>query len=310
MSAARGLVICALVGATFAAADVLAAQHGKIVHPIDPAELAKADAAGGWDRDAGSSADSQPVDCSAYVGRSVTPISFGEAIKRYAAVAPKSEFETTTQYEARRSAALNGTSGPLIIEKPVEKRTEFFPYDADTQRLTIVSYAFNNVLFPAAQALDAAGSSVEANPIDNVDAVIDQTDRATGSYEATNGFGARFTVTKVERTANVIFDRGAVGNNVDEPLFPNMARLGEPTRPVGELNISPEVARTLRPSLRVALVAQPKEPYLIRGTTRTGQTTLQNPFEITLNFTVLVANIQCGLVMDGAGKVLGAYPTF
>jgi hypothetical protein len=45
------------------------------------------------------------------------------------------------------------------------------------------------------------------------------------------------------------------------------------------------------------------------GTTKFGKVTFQNPRDISYSFTMLTADIHCGLVMDLDGRVLGAYPT-
>ena len=73
--------------------------------------------------------------------------------------------------------------------------------------------------------------------------------------------------------------------------------------------MTPDEARLLKPSLRIALVVAPFAPYVVRGTNPYGRPSLQSPKQVTIDFTILMADIQCGLVMDGSGRVLGAYPT-
>ena len=78
---------------------------------------------------------------------------------------------------------------------------------------------------------------------------------------------------------------------------------------VGELRVPPSDARRLKEELRIAFVVSPKEPFLVAGQRKVGETTIRNPRAVTENFTILVADIRCGLVMDRAGTILGAYPT-
>lgn len=78
---------------------------------------------------------------------------------------------------------------------------------------------------------------------------------------------------------------------------------------VGQLRLAPEGARRLRPQLKSAFVVAPKEPYLIKDQQKVGEPTISTPLDVTEDFSILVADIQCGLLMDGSNKVLGPYPT-
>lgn len=131
----------------------------------------------------------------------------------------------------------------------------------------------------------------------------------TGSYEASNSFGAKANVASITRSVKVIFDRGPKLGGKPETLFPGSITANFNVNPVGVLRMSPEQARILKPRLRLAFVATPYQPYVIRGTTKFGKVTFQNPRDISYSFTMLTADIHCGLVMDLDGKVLGAYPT-
>jgi hypothetical protein len=256
------------------------------------------------------SAGNGPQMCSAYVGQTVQPQSFDNAVARFAGLTPKSEFETTAQFEARQAQALAGAGGPLIIEKAPDDR-KFFEYDADAQALRILPFAFDNKFFPAWEAFYAAGlnGSLNVNVNDNVDAVISEDERATGSYEASNAYGAKATVVSLTRTVQVIFDHGPKLGGRRETLFPGSITDDYKVNPVGVLAMSPDQARLMKPGLRLAFVATPYRPFLVRGTTKFGKVTFQNPRDITYSYTILTADIQCGLVMDESGLVLGAYST-
>ena len=241
--------------------------------------------------------------CASYVGQMVQPRSFADAVAPFARLTPRSEFETTTQFEARQTQALGGAIGPLIIEKAPESR-DYFRYDADAQVLRIAPYAFNNVTFPAWHAFYSLRMDQQfgVSTGNNIDVVIFTDDRTTGSYRGQNGFGANTTVQQVTRSMQAIFERGPDPRRGRETLFP-----GEGD--IGQLSMTPEEARLLKPSMRIALVVAPYAPYVVRGTTPFGRPSLQSPKEITIDFTILMADIQCGLVMDQNGRVLGAYPT-
>ena len=235
--------------------------------------------------------------------QTIHPQTFDNAVAAFAGLTPKSEFETTAQFEARQAQALGGSGGPLIIEKAPENR-DYFRYDADAQVLRISSYAFDNTNFPTWDAFYSLGldQRFKVSTGGNIDIVISSNERATGSYRGQNSFGANATVEEVTRTVKAIFERGPEWGRGPEALFP-----GEGD--VGQLSMTPDEARLLKPSLRIALVVAPFAPYVVRGTNPYGRPSLQSPKQVTIDFTILMADIQCGLVMDGSGRVLGAYPT-
>lgn len=252
-------------------------------------------------------AGSAPVQssCQSYVGTIVKPIAFSEAVKGFANLKPKSEFETTAAYEVRRQAALPDLSGPIIVAKNPED-IKYFVYDADTQKLRILSYAFDNTGFLAWEAFYAAGlnDKIDSSTYSNIDVVISQNEKITGTYEATNGYGAKTQVTKIERSVEAIFDRK--DSSITGYLFPQAQKS---PYAVGELSLTPEIAQMLKPKLNLAFVVAPKEPYFVAGSTGVGKTTISNPTDITMKFSVMIADIQCGLLMDSDGKVLGGYAT-
>ena len=245
--------------------------------------------------------------CQGYVGQTIRPQNIDDALARFSNVTPKSEYETTAQYQARRSAAV-GATGPMIIGKVSEGEKQF-AYDADAGLLSVSPFAFRNTFFPAWEAFSAAGSPFVSNVStgSNVDVVIEHSDQVTGSHKATNGFGATAQVAKITRTMKAIYDRAAETYNAE--LFPNTIGADYKVRAVGQIRMSPAEAQVLKPHLKLAFVVVPKEPYSVSGSTRIGKTTIQNPTEVTLNFSVLIADIRCGLLTDGGDKVIGAYPT-
>ena len=228
------------------------------------------------------------------------------AISGLADLTPKDEFETTAQFTARRAAALRGVTTPLIIGKEPEE-SKYLKYDADAGVLRIITYAFHNRYIDYWSAFYNAGMhnkiDVSTDYYGNIAVVITISDKVSGKYVGTNAYGAKIEVTKIQRYTSAIFDREKSLYNKE--LFPNAAN-----KPyvVGEFGLSPAEAKRLKPQLKLAFVVTPKEPYFVTGSHKDGKTTVNNPRDITENFSVLVADFQCGLVMDVANKVLGAYP--
>ncbi|HEY0147945.1 MAG TPA: hypothetical protein VGB70_02980 [Allosphingosinicella sp.] len=243
--------------------------------------------------------------CSKFVGQSVTPLTFQQAITKVPKVAPKGEFETTAQFESRRAAA--GSPRELIVAKEPEDR-KYLEYNADTQRLGIKSYAFKNRNFSAWDAFygTPAYDQLEPSTMGNIQVVINFSEAAGGTYQATNGLGNKFMVSKLNRKVEAIFDRKPARGSYSEGLFPVADK--DPYM-VGYLDIPLADAPRAKSSLKLAYVVEPKEPYLVQNSYKVGETTSVNGTDVTETATVLIADIRCGLVTDAANRVLGAYET-
>lgn len=244
--------------------------------------------------------------CAAYAGNTVTPQTFSAVVSSLGNVAPRGEFETTAQYQARIAAS--NTAGTRIISKSIEEQ-RFIQYDADNSRFRIKSYAFSNRSFDYWGAFYAARPpGLDAATSGNIGVLISQASNPTGTYSAQNAYGARWDVTRVNRTSDAIFERRAsTGMRGGERLF--RGDTGGVDSFIGELRLAPEEAERLRPQLRIAFVVEPRPPFLVTGTHQPGEVTIRNPFRVTETFRVLIADIQCGLLMDGNNKVLASFPT-
>jgi peptidoglycan hydrolase-like protein with peptidoglycan-binding domain len=238
--------------------------------------------------------------CQSYVGQTVAPQPFDAAVARFANLTPKGEFETAAQYDARKAAVLgDGPIGPIIIAKEPEDR-KFFEYDADAQKLRIISYAFH---------ISDIASLTGSGPLDwSVFAVvISKDDRILGTYDASNAYGTTVQVTKIQRLTKVIRTSGNT-YELDREFFREVRQIdGLPV--VGELTLSPSEAASLKPTIKIAFVVTPRDPFFSTGSTRVHDPTFQDPRDVTEDFSLLSAYIQCGLLMDGENKVLQAYPT-
>lgn len=250
--------------------------------------------------------------CTSFVGQTIQPKTIDAVIARFATLTPKTEFETTAQYEARKASAVEGATGTVIISKdPGIHPDDSFKYDADAKKLRIMGGAFYGGHLDIS-ALYAQGlqDKIDVDSFFNIEVVIYQTDDPTGTYQATNGYGAVTQVQEIHRVTKAIFDRKAndlPNRNQTMNLFPNAA----PYKPyvVGTLDMSSEDAQRVKPKLKIAFVVTPKAPFLIKGTYSRGNVTRENPVDRTEDFAVLVADIHCALVTDAANRVLGAYPT-
>lgn len=235
--------------------------------------------------------------CSAFKGTTIAPKTFDQAVLSLNAPTPKGEFETTAAYQARLAQA--GSSGPLIISKKPEG-SQYLEYDADQGAFAVKSYFFHNTNFPAWETFYHAKNGVEASTLRNIDVTIASTDVATGSYSGQNGFGAKATITKITRTVKAIYDREA---RYDEDLFITKSSS------LGYVPMSIEQAKVFKQQAKIAFLVMPKSPFVTRASFSYGKTTVSNPTDVTVDATVLNADIQCAFLTDAANKVLEAYPT-
>lgn len=242
--------------------------------------------------------------CSSYVGKAITPLSFDDATKDFQNLTPKDEFETSDAYKARVTEALAGIpKGLLLIEKKPEDR-KFFEYNADSQELSIVSFAFHNTGFDAWGAFYGTvyNDRLKADTSNNAVVVVERTEIPDGSYEAENGFGVKIQVTKLKLLTYVIYEGPRkVG---DYNFFKKETEKGSY---VGKLKLPPAEAKKLKSEARLAFVVLPRDPYIVVGQYLVGEPTIKNPVERIDTYKALIADIQCGLLMDKSGKVLGAY---
>ncbi|MCW3836796.1 hypothetical protein ACFQ1E_12035 [Sphingomonas canadensis] len=238
--------------------------------------------------------------CASYVGQTVAPVLFEQVIASFGNIAPKGEFETTAAYQARVAAA--GGGGPLIISKKPED-PKYFAYDADNQVLRVQSYAFHNTNIGWWEAFyEAKPAGITASTMSNIAIVISQTEKANGTYRAQNSYGASTDVVKIDRTTYSIFEREAPPGQYN--VFD-----AEKDGNLGSIPMDIATAQRTKPTLRIAFVVVPKAPYLVEGTHSVGRVTVSNPRDVTEHFKIMIADLQCGLLMDSVNKVLAAYPT-
>jgi len=191
-------------------------------------------------------------------------------------IAPKSEFESTADYQARVSAARSDPT--LIIQKPLKSK---IPYNADKRQFEIPSTAF--------------GWPTEGGNI-----IVSGSYRTTGSYVVgSNAFGVKVQVSRGEMTFKTLSHRLGHGAGI----FPSF-KFGDN---LDAVPANPDEARRLQSQIQLAFVVHPKPPYqkreVLPGSTAT-ITHLEDVLNIELT---LVSDVECGLLLDGANKVIRAY---
>ena len=244
--------------------------------------------------------------CASYAGQRVSPRDIDDILAPFRAMGSKSEFESTQQFESRKLKAARGIDTQLIVKKAPEDRKHLV-YDADAQLLNVIAFAFRNAplnspaLFRDGKTYDG-GMGASAY---NIEAVIEQDETVTGTYKASNAFGATMNVQKIFRRTRGIYESTALPPAED--LFP--AAQDKPYY-AGSIPMTPEQAMKIKPTLQLAFVVVPKAPFFLSTTFDIPlPPTVTRPAEVKNEVSALIADIQCGLVIDPTGTVLGAFET-
>ena len=254
---------------------------------------------------AGSSLPFAENECAKRVGTTIVPQSFDQTLAPLPkAILPKGEFETTSAYDARVAVVSGRLTSAVVMARPVDAQTYPEPvfFDADLQLLKIRNTAFDwgtanwDLAFVLADQKYPVGRGRY-----HAATVISRTDRPTGTYKAANRFGTPMTVSKISRTTDSLWAH--TGRDKDDHLF-----AGNPHSIIGSIALSADQVKILKPRIRFALVVVPKYPFLVTGKLLETVPTMDDSRLVTERFRILIADVQCGLVLDGANNILGAYP--
>lgn len=247
--------------------------------------------------------------CDRHVGTVISSIGIDALINSLSLIpAVKGEYETTAAFQARIRDARDKISPTYVVSVPLKASSIL--YDADSQKLKVDANALGaNALSPAYFSARSPRGSIsdliDAGGAYNLDIIASHTEVPIGSYAAQNAYGAQATVTRYRRHTKVIFERRG---EWQETLFadanPSNAPRAEPT--IFEVSAAPATARSLRKQLRGVVVIAPKAPFYASGKVgyQSPKFDAPNAFDHTLE--VVVADVQCALLADGAGRVLAA----
>jgi len=198
------------------------------------------------------------------------------AIKESSALKPKSEFETTAQFNTRHNSFVdrpilgNLTAGsPFAFVVPNSSIFEpEFKYDADSQTLAFKLEARSTTFYLAS----------EQPELDTV--VIRQTVLDRSTYTASNAYGARV---QVEKTYSE--DHG-VAFAKDNWLFRSSG--GYDRKFTRLFAMTPEQARTVKEDGKVLLICRVVEPWF-RETVHGHEAKIDEPYETTVRDNYLQA---------------------
>jgi hypothetical protein len=188
-----------------------------------------------------------------------------------AALKGKGEYETSEAYAARKRTIIDHFGQLTFVLPPALSK---FSYDADTKAFSL--YVATDMDFfdcDANTGLEACSeSSVVSASHDTID--INSKLIAAGSYLGTNAYGAKATV----RTQTFSVQGISINNLKD---WSDLFKEGD--LPIGikaSFPVDLDVARVIKPYLRVAISGKLAEPLVYRSTFTPGHPTLEVPYEI------------------------------
>jgi hypothetical protein len=263
---------------------------------------------------------SAQTSCNQYRGQTPSIRSFDSVVEKFKEVGPIDEFENTAARRERREIAARSIGTPIVIEVNYGSSPK---YNADLQAFQIQSRAFSSsesfdqlfihggigVIGEGTLTNDETRALISLD-ISNPPAVtIARIERENyGTYLATNGLGAQRRVTRNLVEIQAVYEPNrSTGKYGEHRNFRGVNRYDDF---IGTVPMEPEAARQLNNKFRHALVVAPLHPYFAGGRNSTGTTpTVSNPYDTKLLVSILLADIQCALVLDQSGKVLASIQT-
>ena len=218
----------------------------------------------------------------------------------------KGEFETTEQFEARKSKVSQSPISGLFVER--DFLDEGAEYDADKQRYVIKEY----VLGRAPSLWSVGLGRVKREDLDigysNHAVELSETSRAGKTYEASNAYGASVEVTTKHTETIAIFDKKKkrATNPNWQSEFKVKSERGYKFRAIG-IDVPIEEAKALKGNMRLAVFVTPREPYTFSFDHVMGAK-INRPRDLFMNYDVIVGDVSCAVITDNAGTVLKTIP--
>lgn len=240
-------------------------------------------------------------------GKAITITPFETIANVVPIVAPKDQFETTAQYEARKAAAVPQFSNePIFVRvETVGSNNDLLKYDADRGGFIIDQNALGGSHFNVSQ-YDLFKTLSSDYRDRYFGAYLKILRKRTGSYKASNTFGTEVEITTIDETDYVI-----VGGHGRLDFGKSTLLAGADGSATGFLPAPQNTARELSKRLRAAIMFTPMAPYYATGESNGLKPTVRNPYEEHITTKAIIGDMKCSVIYDGADNtVLWAYPTY
>ncbi|HEY5236812.1 MAG TPA: hypothetical protein VIJ62_00405 [Rhizomicrobium sp.] len=256
--------------------------------------------------------------CSALVGTTIAPVTIDAVIAKVSKLPlKKDEFESSDAYAARLQLAQSSLSPTYIVSIPFDPT--YAIYNADEHKFEVQSYALANVLTdytgvfgygtPLYGQVKFAGYASPSSS--NLDIAVSSKEARVGTYQGSNAFGVNATIARVKKLTKTIFEREGEVGEPGEDLFFAAIPYGQKrsSNLIFEIPADPQQARTLKTSMKGAVVIAPKPPFFAQGKVDNGAPTIDSPRDVSETLQVVLADIKCAIVTDGQHVVLATYDT-
>lgn len=256
----------------------------------------------GWTN--GGIASTQDI-CSLTAIQSRTTTALGDAIARFEKIElVKDEFETTAAYNLRvDNARASLPAGPLLIPFPEVLKTEF---DADTGVSSVAETALSPHCSPFETIQSDAMKAIQFGERGRRDGRPYCFSYTAGSsdityYQASNAYGAKFTVEKMYIKMHGLFF--GIANSPKELIAGRDVFSKEP---IFSFSGSVTEAKSLKTNAQLLVLAEPLSPYTGKAGERM-KPTMQEPEDAFFSTSFLVARPLCFAIRDRkTGKIFDA----
>lgn len=251
-------------------------------------------------------------DCDSLVRQAITITPFEELASRAPKLEPKGEFETASQYEVRKAAALeNKPKTPAFVAIKGGAPERGLGYDADRGVFAINDHAFNAVSFRSV-LLEAYNSPFRSTGFGTlmIGVELGRDTQDLGAYEASNAFGAKVLIKQQVQTRYELVEGPMNGYSSTASAFWQRPKRTYGEAPVGELVAIPSEAQEIKPHILPAVMFSFQPPYFVEANS-TGPTPARDfPYDIGITVKALVGDMHCAVLYDDRTMtVLWSRPT-
>lgn len=224
----------------------------------------------------------------------------------------KGEFESTTDFNSRKAAALSGKfMGDLSVDDtyaftvPVVKMTSYssglkYDFNADTSKLSLFALAYSKSM-NGIGAPNYLTSPRQSNGLDQFD--LDFKVNSTNIYQASNAYGASVSVTNTVTTI-----LGIAANKISFLTYERESYDYTNPTPSVQLNIDNTKAARELPALKAIVVIKLNEPYIAYDYMHS-KPTIDKPTEYASQGKYLTGNVLGIVFYSGlTGEVFARLP--
>ncbi len=237
--------------------------------------------------------------CSSLIGEHITLSTFADVRSRLPLISPRTSYESTADYERRLAQTAAPGASRVVVRRHPNHPGEGLSYDPDRQILTVYDTAFGAGQINFSSVFGREARASDDNFTGAIGFQVGATETGQDTYEATNAYGARVPVTRTERQVDAVWER--VGRR-GESQFVGVGSY----RPVARIPMAPDSARDLIEGGAAALLFVPKTPFQASGTSVL-EPSFSRPRERRDTINVIIADVQCAFLLNGAGIAMYAF---